>query len=249
MKRILCILLAIVLVLSLVACGKKKAETKPTEPQQQETVPAWKTFPADRALTAQQYFVYDCETGEFVVNSCGDGERIYPASITKLFTAYVACQFLPADRLITAGDALDLVFPGSSVAELEKGDQLTVGQLVEAMMLPSGNDAAYVLAVEAGREIGGSSLPAQEAAGAFVTEMNRQAKALGMKDTHFANPDGIHQDSHYSSAHDLALMGALVLEDPLLMQYVGTANDTVSLTSGTKQWKNTNALIHPDSEY
>lgn len=251
MKKFLCVLLTLLLAVSLVACGKKKQDVLPAESATapQEEKPVWMTFPADRALTAQQYFVYDCENGEFVTNSCAEGEKIYPASITKLFAAYVAGQFLNMDQTITVGDALDLVYPGSSVAELQKGDAITAARLVEAMMLPSGNDAAYVLAVEAGRMILGSSASAQEAANAFVSEMNRQAKALGMKDTHFANPDGIHQDDHYASAPDLALMGQLALEDPVLMTYVGTATDTVDFESGAKQWKNTNALIHEDSQY
>ena len=251
MKKLLCILLSLILVLTFAACGKKPQpqQANPTEEIPAETTPAWMTFPADRALTAQQYFVYDCETGTFLNASGEPGEKVYPASITKLFTAYVALQYLQADKNITAEDALDLVYPGSSVAELQKGDKVTVRLLIEAMMLPSGNDAAYVLAVAAGRVIAGSSASAQEAANAFVVAMNSQAKALGMTDTHFANPDGIHMDSHYSSFADLALMGTLVLEDPVLMAYVGTATDTVTLQSGQKDWKNTNALIHPESQY
>lgn len=251
MKKLFCVLLAAGMLLSLCSCGKKPQpqQIAPTEEIPAETVPAWMTLPADRALTAQQYFVYDCETATFLTISGVPEEKVYPASITKLFTAYVALQYLSADQTITADDALDLVYPGSSVAELKKGDKVTVRLLIEAMMLPSGNDAAYVLAVEAGRMIAGSAASAQEAANAFVEAMNRQAKALGMADTHFANPDGIHMDSHYSSFADLALMGTLVLEDPVLMTYVGTATDTVTLQSGQKQWKNTNALIHPDSPY
>lgn len=250
MKKVLCILLALLVVLMMAACGKKETQeaTQPTQTQQEEA-PKWMTFPADRALTAQQYFVYDYSAGAFTVNSCGAGEKVYPASITKLFSAYVALQFLDANKTVTVGDVLDLVFPGSSIAELEKGDRLTVTQLVEAMMLPSGNDAAYVLAAAAGKVLAGTSVTDQEAVNVFVAEMNRQAKALGMKNTHFANPDGIHQADHYSSAEDLALMGALMLEDPVIMGCVSTATDTVTLESGTKQWKNTNALIHPDNQY
>ena len=205
------------------------------------------TLPADRELTAQQYFVYDCEAGDFVTISADAGERVYPASITKLFTAYVAGQYLSSDKIVEVGDALDLVGWGSSVAELQKGDQITVEMLIAGMMLPSGNDAANVLAAEAGRALADDSeiIGVQE----FVAEMNRQAKILGMQNTHFANPDGIHQDDHYSSLGDLAILGTLALEDPVLMQYAGTAHETVQLASGAKQWKNTNALINPESPY
>ena len=250
MKKLLSLLL--VLLLLLCGCG---APTEPTitQPSQdttpQETVAPWMTFPAERELTATQYFVYDCQAQQFTVTSGDTGEKVYPASITKLFSAYVAAQYLPKDKLITAGDSLNLVVAGSSVAGLKKGDKLTVSQLIEAMMLPSGNDAAYVLAVEAGRVLAGKSAGTQAAVNAFVSEMNRQAKLLGMKNTNFANPDSIHKSNHYSSFDDLALLGMLSLEDPVLLQYAGTANDTVTLTEGEVAWKNTNALIHPDSEY
>ena len=251
MKRLLCAILALMLLLSLAGCKKEEEpveilETVPEETPQ-EQAPDWMTLPADRELTAQQYFVYDCENGEFVTISGDAGERVYPASITKLFTAYVAGQYLSADKTVEVGDALDLVGWGSSVAELQKGDKITVEKLIAAMMLPSGNDAANVLAAEAGRAL--EDDPEIAGVQEFVAEMNRQAQLLGMDDTHFANPDGLHQDDHYSTLGDLAVLGTLALEDPVLMQYAGSAHETVQMESGAKQWKNTNALIDPESTY
>lgn len=264
MKKLLSILLAALLLVSLVGCNGEEnpgsstpdaqsGQDNPSRTEQtaEPTAPpiTWMTFPADRALTAQQYFVFNCETGQFLTISGPEDERIYPASVTKLFTAYIANQYLQPDRQITAGDALDMIYPGSSVAELEKGDTVTTERLVEGMLLPSGNDAAYVLAVEAGRLLGDSEASAAEATAVFVAEMNAQAKLLGMTATHFANPDGIHEDNHYTTFHDLAILGSLALEDPVLMRYAHVASDTVPLTGGTKEWKNTNALLHEDSEY
>lgn len=248
MKKIFCVLLVLVMMF-LAACNEEEPQITTQPTQTQEESPQWMHFPSDRTLTAKQYFVYDCEQGKFTVNSCAEGEKIYPASVTKLFSAYVAGQYLDMDKKVTVGNVLSLVAAGSSVAELEKGDQITVAQLIEAMMLPSGNDAAYVLAAAAGSMILESGATDQDAVKAFVQEMNRQAKAVGMQNTHFANPDGIHRSDHYASADDLALMGMLALEDPVLMQCVGTAADTVTLASGEKQWENTNALIQPESEY
>lgn len=198
----------------------------------------WKTFPEDRVLTAKQYFVYDCEKSEFLTLSAPEDERVYPASITKLFTAYVANQYLNPDKAFTVDSALDYVYPGSSVAELKKGDLVTTRQLIEGMLLPSGNDAAYALAIEALGSVD-----------AFVAQMNAQAKLLGMKDSHFVNPDGIHESDHYMSFHDLALLGMLALEDPVLMDYTNVDRDTVTISGETKEWKNTNLLVHEDSEY
>ena len=258
MKKVLCAILAVLMLLSLLGC-KKAPAAEEVLPQQEAAAPeeeapkapviTWMTFPEDRVLTAKQYFVYDCEKQEFLTISGEADEKIYPASVTKLFTAYVANQYLRDTKKITVGDISGMVVNGSSVAEIKKGDELTVSQLVEAMMLPSGNDAAYVLAIEAGKVLKGSKTASAEAVKAFVAEMNTQAQILGMTGTHFSNPDGIHKNDHYSTFHDLAILGMLALNDPAIMAAAGTAKDTVSLASGEKNWKNTNELIHPDSQY
>lgn len=250
MKKGITLLLIAGLLLTFAACGKKDPAVKPgqpdapdTQPQQITTAPTepeptWMTFPEDRELTARQYFVFDCESGEFLTISGAEDERIYPASITKLFTAYVADQFLHPDKEITVNKALEYVYAGSSLADLKKGDVVTTRRLVEGMLLPSGNDAAYALAIAA-----------KGSAKAFVEEMNRQAKILGMTGAHFANPDGIHQNDHYMTFRDLALLGMLALEDPVIMQFAGVATDTVTISDEARQWKNTNELIHPESQY
>lgn len=219
--------------------------TEPTEP------PTWPTYPEDRELTAQQSFVYDCSTGEFVYISGSEDETVYLASITKLFTAHVALQYLKPDTEVTVGDELDMVVWGSSVADLEKGNVLTAEMLIEAMMLPSGNDAAYTLAAAAGRAIDGNpDLSASAAINVFVAQMNQEARLQGMLHTHFVNPDGIHESDHYSSLGDLALLGKLSLESPAIVKYSQTPRDMVTPVAGTSfAWKNTNALIDPASEY
>ena len=221
-----------------------------TQEQTTEPEPSWMTLPADYTLTAQQYFVYDCQSGEFLTLSGDQAQRVYPASITKLFTAYVALQYLDSDAQITAGEELELVAWGSSVAELQQGDTLTVERLVEAMLLPSGNDAAYVLATAAGRVIGGEASESASASIArFMEEMNAQAARLGMTGTHFVNPDGIHDSEHYMTFADLALLGKLAMENSTIMKYANVSREEVELTQGSVQWKNTNELIDPTSEY
>ena len=223
----------------------------PAEPEGPAPTPiTWLQPGNDRELTAKQYFVYNCETREFVTISGEQTEKIYPASVTKLFTAYVAMEFVGPDEVITAGDELDKVIWNSSVAEIKKGDQLTAAQLVEAMLLPSGNDAAYVLATHAGRKLlNNSGAGVDTACNAFVEEMNRQAKLLGMTGTNFANPDGIHKENHYTTFADLAILGTLAMEEPTILKNAVISTDTVTLASGEKAWKNTNSIIDPQSEY
>ena len=251
MKKIIAILLVLTALLS--ACAAEEPVETTTEPTTPTTDPTpevdWMTLPADRTIAAAQYFVYDCDTGTFITKAEDVSTKIYPASVTKLFTAYVALQYLDASKTVTAGEVLNKVAAGSSVAEIKKGDALTVEQLVAGMLLPSGNDAAYILAAEAGRAIYGKSVSTDEAVSRFVKEMNDQAKLLGLTGTNFANPDGIHSDSHYSTYADLAKLGMLVLADPIIMKYAAISSMDVSLSSGSVNWHNTNAIIDPSSEY
>ena len=241
----------------------------PPPQSEEDTTPAgptWMTVPANRQLLAQQYFVYDVKADAFVTSNASADERVWPASVTKLFTAYVALQFVEPDRPITAGAALDQVAWGSSVAKIGKGDTLTAEQLVEAMLLPSGNDAAYVLAAEVGKIIADDfSINDVAAVMTFMEEMNRQAKEVGMTGAHFVNPDGIHSDDHYMSYADLCILGKLALKNETIMKYANVARDVAYLPSqvnastetdsnsklepGEVEWKNTNKLIHEGSDY
>lgn len=255
MKKIIAILLALTVLLC--ACGTEKPQETTTTPSTGETtepipVMDWMTLPAERTISAAQYFVYDCGAKQFVTKAEDISTKIYPASVTKLFTAYVALQYLDASKSVTAGEVLNKVAAGSSVAEIKKGDALTVEQLIAGMLLPSGNDAAYILAAEAGRAMYGekaNTVSTDDAVKRFVKEMNDQAKLLGMNGTNFANPDGIHSDSHYSTYADLAVLGTLVLADPIIMKYAAVSSMEMTLQSGSVTWKNTNAIIDPDSEY
>lgn len=224
--------------------------TESTQTEATEAGPTWNTYPEDRQLTARQYFVYDCKAKSYLINSGSEDDRIYPASITKLFTAYVAMLYLHPDTYYVVGDAIDMIAPDSSVAGLQKGDRLTARQLVEGMLLTSGNDAAYVIACEAGRIVTGrADLDEAAAVEAFVNEMNRRAKALGMPNTNFVNPDGIHDPDHYTTVKDLVTLTALCMQNNTIMRNAVVPKADIVLHEQTVVWKNTNALIDPESDY
>lgn len=207
--------------------------------------------PDKYGVSARDYFVFDCESREFVEISGAEDKKIYPASVTKLFSAFVALQYLDPEEVITAGDELDLIAEDSSLAYIRKGHELTAAMLVEGMMLPSGNDAAHVLAAAAARKAtNNESLSAQEAIQKFVDLMNATAKGMGMKYSHFCNPDGYHADDHYTSMRDLTIIARLALGNETIRTYTKTTEDNVKYASGqTNSWKNTNHLINPYSEY
>ncbi len=223
-------------------------ETDPpvTEPEPPETTPL-----AQLELTAAAAYVYDTGENRFLYLGGKTQEKLAPASLTKLLTAYTALSCLNTEDIITVGDEVTWIDPQSSVAYLQPGHQLTVDMLIQGLMLPSGNDAAYTLAVAGGRALAEDpNLDSKLACGIFVDEMNAQARQLGMADTHFANPDGIDAEGHYTTAEDLMILTKAAMEIPLIMEYGGMAKSEVVFASGeTATWMNSNMLLHEETEY
>ena len=243
-----------ILVLSEPALVERIPEPIPQDEQPveaaDETVPVT-TAPPDQAeppqVAAARYFAYDVRTEEYLRLEGDPQEKLYPASITKLLTCHVVLQYMDPEETVIVGDAMALVDPDSSVAELQEGDELTVEQLIAGMMMPSGNDAAQVAAVETGRVIAGdSSLDAVSAKEIFVEEMNRQAQLLGMENSHFVSPDGWHDDDHYTTMEDLVKLSKVVLNNQTMLKYTSLATQTVVLNGREVEWENTNFLLYED---
>ena len=202
-------------------------------------------------MQARQILVYDTNTDTILYSKSVAGGKLYPASITKLFSTYVALQYLDPDTVITAGDELDLVHEGSSIAFVPKGGQYRVKMLIEGMMLPSGNDAAMVVAAAAGRAIAGDeNLAPAKAVERFVDEMNLQADTLGFEKSHFCNPDGWHTGAHYTCLNDLARISKLALENETIARYMRKHDEETNSYGGQYVlWENTNLLLDPDGAY
>ncbi len=123
-------------------------------------------------------------------------DRLYPASTTKIMTALVALRHGDLDAQTSVSkEAITFTESGVSTAQLKEGDVLTTRQLLYALLTVSANDAANVIA----EQIGGS----QEQ---FVEMMNEEAMRIGATNTHFVNPNGLHNEEHYTTAYDLYLM-------------------------------------------
>ncbi len=219
--------------------------TRPTEPP--TTAP---TQPA-HSLNAKFGFVYDPACRDMLFQKGALDEKVYPASLTKLFTTYVALQYMDPETEITVGKEVELIHPLSSRAYVNVGNRLTVENLIAGCMLPSGNDAAYALAAATGYVLAGTrDLTPRQAVDRFLEEMNTQAQALGLTGTHFVTPDGIHDDDHYTTAMDLLTIAQLAMEQPLIRKYAAMDQCTVKFASGqTRWWSNSNKLLHSDSAY
>jgi D-alanyl-D-alanine carboxypeptidase (penicillin-binding protein 5/6) len=130
-------------------------------------------------------------------------------------TVLVAVQHAKLDEVVTvSGHAAEI---GESSIYLRPGDRLTVGDLVEAALIQSANDAAVALA----EHVGGTQA-------AFVAMMNAEARKLGLRDTHFANPDGLDAPGHYSSAHDVTRLARIAMRVPVIRSIVRHTTATIA---------------------
>ncbi|GAA5181407.1 D-alanyl-D-alanine carboxypeptidase PBP6B [Acinetobacter kookii] len=165
------------------------------------------------SVEAAAWTILDTQSGQVIAEHNSHEQRA-PASMTKMMVAYIALKEIEAghlkkDEVITATPVVKMVQWDESQMYLKEGDQITVDQLLAGLIVMSANDAAVTLA----ERISGS-VPA------FIERMNKEAKTLGMKDTHFANAPGVTMPNHYSSAHDMALLGqAVSVQTPEYLHY------------------------------
>jgi D-alanyl-D-alanine carboxypeptidase (penicillin-binding protein 5/6) len=157
-------------------------------------------------LAAKTWVLYDYSSNQVLVDQ-DSHERIEPASLTKLMTAYLTFSALK-DEKISLGDK---VTPSAAAIHtqrlesrmfLDHNKDVSIEDLLRGLIIESGNDAARVLA---------ESIAGSEAA--FVEQMNKTAQQLNLQDTHFVNATGLPDPQHYSSAYDLALLAAAIVRD------------------------------------
>ena len=185
-------------------------------------------------IIAETGIVIDAKTGQVLYDKNMNEQR-YPASTTKVMTALLALENLDLDKTVTI-DAETPFTEGSRIYLLE-GEQITVEQLMHAMLLESANDAAVTL----GKEIAGS-IPA------FAELMNKKAKELGAKNTHFVNPNGLHDDNHLTTAYDLAMIAKQAMKNEEFRKLVTTYRYVIPATNkqDIRYLYNTNRLIYDE---
>lgn len=205
-------------------------------------------YPIDTVLQSKYAIVYDVQADE-VLYAKNAEQKCFPASTTKILTAAVILDNAPEDFQFTAGDELDFVNPESSLAFINKGNVLDLETTIDALMLPSGNDASYMAAANMGRYISkNDSLSPAEAVQAFVDEMNKTAKLLGAENTHFTAPDGFHDDDHYTTVLDMLKITLYAMEKPKLMASAAKPDTYATFISGEEvSWTNSNKLIQETS--
>ena len=184
-------------------------------------------------IDGQYAVVIDRKTKE-IIYSKNEHEKLYPASTTKVLTAYLTLKYSEnLNEKITVKKDLSYVEPSSMY--LKEGESFTIKQLLQSLMLNSSNDVAVLLA----EHISGS---VEE----FAKLMNEEAKRIGCKNTNFVNPNGLPDENHYSTAYDMALIGIEAMKNNELLEIIKT--DVVAIpkthkTNYDRVYKNTNKFI------
>ena len=228
------------------ATNTRKA-TEKTTAQPTTADPDPLSYLGDGAVSALLYDV----TNETALYTKQGNKRVYPASITKIITASVALKYVDADTVFTVGSELDLLSWQASVCNIKKGQKATLRALLCGLLIPSGGDAAYTIAVNVARiQSGNSKMSASDALKYFCTLMNSFADEIGMKNSNFSTPVGLHSYSNYTTANDLLKAVKYAMNVKEISNIVCCAVKTVKFKSGeTYTWRNTNRAIRSDSQY
>ena len=188
---------------------------------------------------------------ERIIFASGSDELIYPASTLKMITALTVLEIAGPDETVLVGTEVYIPPLDAARAGLEYGMTLTVRELLEGLLLPSGADAAYVLAVYCGRKLAGnSSLSYEDAISAFVAEMNRKAAEIGAEHTTVKNVVGLDDKGQRTTAEDILKVAKVFLATPLLAEICGLPADWITSEEGKSiPLSNTNKMLHTDSQY
>ncbi len=198
------------------------------------------TFATEIDINAESALLVEVSTGQILYEK-NSKKQMYPASTTKILTGILVIENSNLSDMVTVSQtALQNIPQGYVTCNLQVGEILSVNDLLHALLIPSANDAAFVLA----EYIGGSI-------NEFSNMMNSKALELGCTNTHFVNPNGIHNDNHYSTAYDLYLMADYAMKNETFKNIVCKTKYTLPSTnkyqSEDRVLTTTNELLNKNS--
>ena len=191
-------------------------------------------------VNATSILLYD-ETHDTILYQSNPDAVAYPASLTKVVTAAVAATYCPADATFAIGTEQELVEFDASTAYLQEDTWYSLPAMLDALLLPSGADAAYCLAVNTARiHENNPNLSDEEALDVFRGYMNDFAANLGCTSTHFVTPDGYHHSDHYTTASDMLKIIRYAYSLDLIRESVSQSESVYG------DWRNGNELVRLD---
>ena len=168
-------------------------------------------WPTDVSISADGGILMDAGSGAILYEK-NSREAYYPASITKILTALVILENCDLDETVTfSNEAVNTLEPGASILGARAGDQLSVRECLYALLLQSANEVANALAEHCSGSID-----------AFAELMNEKARSLGCTSSNFANPSGLNDENHYTSAYDMALISQAAFSNPTFVEIDST---------------------------
>jgi D-alanyl-D-alanine carboxypeptidase (penicillin-binding protein 5/6) len=189
------------------------------------------TLSQDLPVTAKSALLADAETGEILWQRNPD-LRCYPASLTKIMTAVLVLERGNLEDWVTVPK--EAAFTGESSMALKEGERVQLKDLLNAILVRSANDACVAAAIH----LAGSVEK-------FVEWMNEKAKELGMTNTHFVNPHGLHHPQHFTTARDLLTLTRYALQNPTFRSIVSQREIIIAPTnkSALRRYRNRNKLL------
>lgn len=207
----------------------------------------------NKTVGAKSAILVDVKNKNILYQKNAD-ERRAPASTTKLMTALTVLQTMNLNDVITIGDEANMIASDSSKAGFSKGQIVTVEELLNGMLIASGNDAAYILANATGKAIfqdnianEGKNFSNAQCVERFVLEMNKNVRDMKLENTHFTTPDGYDETGQYTSAGDLSKIAMEAYNNKTIADICKKSGYT-SETLG-KTWTSTNQLLLKNGSY
>lgn len=191
-------------------------------------------------IDARGAILIDANTGVTIYEK-NSHEKLYPASITKIMTAYLACKYGKFDDTLTAShNAIYGIGQGSSIIGIKEGEQISFLDGLYGIMMESANEVCMMVA----EHIDGTVEK-------FVERMNKQAQDWGCKDTHFNNPHGFHDVDHYTTPYDMSLIAFNAIKDENFSKIWGTVDHTIPANNKSPQrfLHNKDKMLKPTSDY
>lgn len=199
------------------------------------------SFADEPTISARAGIIVEVSTGRILYEKRST-QKMWPASTTKIMTAILTIENCNLDDIVKVNaSAINSIPSGYVTCDLRVGEEISVKDLLNALMIKSANDAAYVLAEHVGQTLEG-----------FSNMMNEKARELGCTGTHFVNPNGIHSEDHYSTAYDLYLIANYAMKNQTFRELVATTDAVLPATNKyeneDRELHTTNDLINPESQ-
>lgn len=250
-------LMLLVILFILAGCREHQENSVTCEDTSSQQTVEESTFSISAAGTSPQKSDYSfrnacfyCVETRELLYAYNTEEKIAPASLAKILTASVACHYVSADTVFSVGSEIALIEPHSSLCLINKGHRLTLKDLLTGLLISSGNDAAYTVAVNIARRVSRETLSDSEAVTFFCELMNSFSQRLGMKNSNFTTPDGWDNPEQYTTVTDMLNLSLYALTVPTIKEIVSLSEKYVVFESGENiTWKSTNQLLNPESRH